>query len=172
MRFSPSIEHVEERIHLLRGCKVMMGHDLAELYCVPLKALNQAVKRNKERFPEDFMFRLTREESAGLRLQNAFLKPGRGRHRKYLPYAFTEHGAVMLSAILKSPVAVATSIQIVRAFNHLRRIALGHRELVQALEELACRVTGHDEQFKVVFAALRKLTHPPAKPRKQIGFRP
>ncbi|MFA6315861.1 MAG: hypothetical protein WC943_00425 [Elusimicrobiota bacterium] len=96
----------------------------------------------------------------------------RGQHRKYLPYAFTEHGAVMLSAVLRTPIAVSASIQIVRAFNRLRKMAAAHKDLALALSELAKKVAGHDDQFKIVFDALQRLEEPPAKPRKQIGFVP
>ncbi|HAM35374.1 MAG TPA: DNA-binding protein [Elusimicrobia bacterium] len=165
-------DHIEQKIHLLRGHRVMLDSDLALIYGVTTKRLNQQVYRNKERFPADFMFRLTPEERDSLRLQIATLKTGRGQHQKYLPYAFTEHGAVMLSAVLRTPIAVSASIQIVRAFNRLRQMALAHKDLAVALAELARRVTGHDEQFQAVFDAIRELMDPPLKPRKQIGFTP
>jgi hypothetical protein len=172
MKSLMSTDHIEQQIHLIRGHRVMLDADVARIYGVSTIRLNQQVSRNRERFPEDFMFRLTKEETDALRLQNAILKTGRGQHRKYLPFAFTEHGAAMLSAVLRTPVAVAASIQIVRAFNRLRQMALAHKDMTLALAELARRVTGHDEQFQAVFDAIHELMEPPVGPRKQIGFTP
>ena len=148
-------DHIEQQIHQIRSHRVMLDADVAHIYGVSTMRLNQQVNRNRERFPEDFMFQLTKEEAAALRLQNAILKTSRGQHRKYLPYAFTEHGAVMLSAVLRTPVAVAASIQIVRAFNRLRQMARAHKDQAIALAELARRVAGHDEKFQAVFEVIR-----------------
>ena len=158
----------------------MLDADLAALYGVTTKRLNEQVKRNRDRFPDDFMFVLTADEAArlksqiaaskddmALRSQNATLKKGRGRHRKYLPYVFTEHGAVMLANVLRSRVAVEASIQVVRAFVQLRELALTHAELGRRLDELERK---YDAQFKVVFQAIRELMAPPAPSRKRIGF--
>src|SRR5690242_6521283 len=123
---------IASRIFLVRGHKVMVDQDLAKVYGVSTKRLNQQVQRNLKRFPSDFMFRVTPEEADSLRLHFATLdRPGRGQHRKYRPYVFTEHGAVMVSAILKTPVAIEASIYIARAFNDLRRLLGSHRELAE-----------------------------------------
>ena len=138
------------------------------LYGVTTKRLNEQVKRNIDRFPGDFMFQLTKEEYESLRSQFATLKPtGRGRHRKYLPYVFTEHGAVMLANVLNSPVAIRASIQVVRAFIRLREILATHKELARKLDEMEKK---YDTQFKVVFEAIRKLMTPPREARRPIGF--
>ena len=165
------IEHIEQRIYMLRGHRVMLDFDLAKIYGVSTARLNQQTRRNLARFPSDFLIQLTGDEAKNLMLQNAISSRGHGGRRKP-PLAFTEHGAVMLAAVLNSPVAVAASIQIVRAFNRLRQMALVHKDLAFALAELARKVAGHDEQFKVVFDAIRELMEPPAKPHKQIGFTP
>lgn len=160
------VERIESRILLIRGHKVMLDSDLAELYRVSTKRLNEQVRRNRERFPEDFMFQLTPEETEALRSQFATSNRGRGG-RRYRPYAFTEHGAVMLASVLNSPVAVQASIQVVRAFIRLREILATHKELARKLAELEQK---YDRQFKVVFDAIRELMAPPKKERKEIGF--
>lgn len=162
------IERIESRILLLRGQKVMLDIDLATLYEVEVRVLNQAVKRNIERFPADFMFQLTAEEAALLRSQTVILKTGRGRHRKYMSYAFTEQGVAMLSSVLRSPRAVRVNIEIMRAFVRLRRMLASHAELARKLAALEKK---YDAQFKVVFDAIRELMSPP-KPgkRRPIGF--
>lgn len=152
----------------------MLDRDLANLYGVPTKVLNQAVKRNKGRFPEDFMFQLTDQEGkswwtdvmhARLRSQNVTLK--RGQHMKYRPYAFTEHGILMLSSVLNSERAIQVNIAIMRAFVRLRKILESHAELARKLEELEKK---YDSQFKVVFEAIRQLMAAPEKHPKKIGF--
>jgi phage regulator Rha-like protein len=160
------VERIESRILLIRGHKVMLDSDLAEVYHVSTKRLNEQVKRNRERFPEDFMFQLTHKETANLWSQSATSNSGRGG-RRYRPYAFTEHGAVMLASVLNSPVAVQASIQVVRAFIRLREILATHRQLARQLADLEQK---YDKQFKVVFDAIRELMAPPKKERKQIGF--
>ena len=162
------IERIERAILVIRGHKVMLDTDLALLYDVEIKALNQAVKRNIERFPADFMFQLTVEEADFLRSQFVTLKPGRGQHRKYLPYAFTEQGVAMLSSVLRSPRAVQVNIEIMRAFVKLRRLLTEHAELARKLAQLERR---YDGQFKVVFEAIRELMEPRPLPRRRIGFR-
>lgn len=161
-------ERIERRILLIRSQKVMLDSDLAELYQVETKVLNQAVKRNLERFPADFMFQLTPEETKSLRSQIVTSKKGRGG-RRYPPRVFTEHGAVMLASVLNSPVAVQASIQVVRAFIRLRGILAAHKELAHKLEELEKK---YDKQFKAVFDAIRQLMEPPEPKRKRIGFKP
>jgi hypothetical protein len=160
------VASIERRIYLVRGEKVMLDADLAELYEVPTKVFNQAVKRNLDRFPEDFMFRVTKEESESLRSQIVTSKIGRGG-RRTLPYVFTEQGVAMLSSVLRSRRAIEVNIAIMRAFVNLRRMMLSNEELnrkVNALEQK------YDENFKVVFDALRRLLAAPEKPRRRIGF--
>ena len=163
------IESVEQRIFVIRGQKVILDTDLAQLYGVTTKRLNEQVKRNRDRFPEDFMFRLSLEEGRSilaLRSQIATLK--RGRHLKYAPYVFTEHGTVMAANVLNSPVAVNASIQVVRAFVRLREIMATHKDLVQKLKQMEKK---YDRRFKVVFDAIRELMAPPiSASRRQIGF--
>lgn len=162
------MERIERAILLIRGEKVMLDSDLAELYGVETKTLNQAVKRNILRFPEDFMFRLTQEEHdevASLRSQIVTLK--RGEHRKYPPYAFTEQGVAMLSCVLHSDRAVRVNIEIMRAFVKLRQLLSSNAELAR---KLAALEKTYDQQFKVVFDAIRQLMSPPDSKRREIGF--
>jgi phage regulator Rha-like protein len=168
------IAKIERLIFLIRGQRVMLDRDLAILYGVPTKVLNQAVKRNKDRFPEDFMFQLTEQEGkkwwtemmdARLRSQNVTLK--RGQHMKYWPYAFTEHGILMLSSVLNSERAIRVNIAIMRAFMRLRKILESHAELARKLEELEKK---YDSQFRVVFEAIRQVMAPKETPSKRIGF--
>ncbi len=146
----------------------MLDFDLAMLYGVEVKVLNQAVRRNKERFPADFMFQLTREEARSLRSQIVTLDIGRGRHRKYLPKAFTEQGVAMLSSVLRSPRAVRVNIEIMRAFVQLRRILGANEELARKLDALEQK---YDSQFRAVFHAIRELMMPSRPPKRTIGFR-
>jgi hypothetical protein len=164
----PSVERIESRILVIRGQKVMLDASLAGLYEVTTKALNQAVKRNLGRFPGDFMYQLTAEEAALLRSQSVTLKTGRGRHRKYQPYAFTEQGVAMLSSVLHSKRAVMVNVEIMRAFVRLRRILATHADLALKLAALEKK---YDAQFKSVFDVIRELMTPPEPPRKRrIGF--
>jgi hypothetical protein len=159
---------IEEGIVILRGKKVMLDGRLAALYGVETKALNQAVKRNLERFPKDFMFKLTPAEVASLRSQIVTLKRGRGKHRKYLPYAFTEQGVAMLSSVLRSRRAVRVNVEIMRAFVRLRSASAAYEGLARKLLELEHK---YDSQFKVVFDAIRELMAPPTDDQKRrIGF--
>jgi hypothetical protein len=168
-------ELIEQSILLIRGQKVMIDRDLANLYGVPTKVLNQAVRRNPSRFPEDFMFQLTFEEANALqsrltpasRSQIVTLKQSRGQNLKYQPYAFTEHGILMLSSVLKSDRAVDVNIEIMRAFVRLRELLASNVELANRLDKLESEYDGH---FKIVFQALRQLMVPAAPKRKQIGF--
>lgn len=165
-----SVTEVERIIHTIRGRRVMLDFDLASVYGVTVKRLNEQVRRNKDRFPPDFMFQLTYQEVTALRSQFATLEiiGGRGRYRKYLPYAFTEHGAIMLANVLKSPQAIQASIQVVRVFVRLRELALTHRDLLLKINAMERK---YDTQFKVVFEAIRRLMEPPpVKPRPRIGF--
>ena len=170
MTISVPVEAIEKRILLLRGQKVMLDEDLAELYGVETRILNQAVKRNLLRFPEDFMFQLSEEEFSEyqtLRSQFVILKKGRGQHRKYLPYAFTEQGVAMLSSVLNSDRAIEVNIEIMRAFVKLREMIASHKDLAKKLEELEQK---YDSQFSIVFDAIRQLMTPQKLSGKKIGF--
>jgi len=172
------VETVADKIVLIRGQKVMLDRDLAELYEVETKALNRTVKRNQDRFPDDFMFQLTAQEAKSLRRQNGTsnlesqsgaARPGRGG-RRYLSYAFTEQGVAMLSSVLKSKRAVQVNIAIMRAFVRLRELLATHKDLAR---KLAAMEKKYDAQFKVVFDAIRNLMTPtPLPPKRQIGFIP
>ncbi len=181
---APSPEQIDRSILVVRGHKVLLDEQLAGFYAVETRALVQAVKRNVNRFPEDFMFRLTGDEWAalrsqtkpsGLRSQTVILKSGRGQHRKYVPYAFTEQGVAMLSSVLRSPRAVKVNIQIMRAFVRLRQLLSAHKELAERLTKLEEQMRRRDHavarQFQQVFALLDQLFNPPSPPRKRIGFR-
>ena len=156
-------EVVERNIYLIRNKRVMLDRDIAVLYGVETKVLNQAVKRNMGRFPEDFMFQLTREEVENPRSQIVTLK--QGQNIKYLPYAFTEHGILMLSSVLNSHKAIQVNIQIMRIFIKLREMALTHRDLLAKIEQLESK---YDEQFLVVFKAIKALLDDRKEPPKRF----
>ncbi|MBE0427070.1 MAG: ORF6N domain-containing protein [Nitrospirae bacterium] len=160
-------EVIERRIYMIRGHKVMLDSDLAELYGVETKRLNEQVRRNLSRFPDDFMFQLTAEEEFSLKSQIATLKTGRGLHRKYLPYAFTEQGVAMLSTVLNSERAIQVNIAIMRSFIKIREMLSAHKDLARKLEEMEKK---YDAQFKVVFDAIRQLMTPPETKKRGIGF--
>jgi phage regulator Rha-like protein len=160
------VERIERAILSIRGEKVMLDSDLAELYGVETKALNRAVKRNRSRFPNDFIFQLTVKEVKSLRCQIGTSNVGRGG-RRYLPYAFTEHGALMLANVLNSERAAQTSVMVVRAFVRLRQMLASNAELARKLAALENK---YDAQFKVVFDAIRQLMSPPEPKRREIGF--
>ena len=162
-----SSEIIEKKIFIIRGHKVMLDKDLAELYGVSTKRLNEQVKRNKKRFPIDFMFKLTKKESFSLRSQNATLE--QYKHYKYLPYAFTEHGVAMLSGILNSNRAIQVNIAIMRAFVKLRAILSQNRELKSKLSELERKIEKHDTDISTIFEAIRRLMAPDSKSKKQNG---
>jgi len=159
-------ENIPQRILTIRGHRVMLDVDLAELYDVPTKSLNQAIRRNMDRFPEDFMFQLTEAEFADLRSQFVTSKKKRGG-RRYMPYVFTEQGVAMLSGVLNSDRAVQVNIAIMRAFVRMRETMASHRELAQRLNTLE---KTYDAHFRVVFDAIRALMEPPKRPRRRIGF--
>lgn len=162
-----AVERIERAILVLRGHKVMLDADLAALYEVSTKVLLQAVKRNLERFPADFMFQLNAEEFQVLRSQFVTSKaPGRGG-RRYAPYAFTEQGVAMLSTVLNSPRAVAVNIEIMRAFVRLRLLLASNKELARRLDALEAKT---DAQFAAVFEAIRQLMTPPEPKKRPIGF--
>jgi hypothetical protein len=160
-------DRIARRIHVIHGQKVMLDSDLAALYGVSSKRLNEQVKRNRRRFPRDFMFHLNGVEARALRSQIATLNRGRGRHRKYQPYAFTEHGAVMLASVLNSTVAVRASIQVVRAFVRLRARLDADTELSRKLTDLE---RNYDRRFRIVFDAIRQLMQSPPTRTRRIGF--
>lgn len=161
-------ERIESCILLIRGQKVMLDSDLAELYGASTGALTRAVRRNSDRFPSDFMFRLNKAEVANLRSQLGTSSQWGGR--RYTPYAFTEQGVAMLSSVLRSKRAVMVNIQIMRAFVKLREMLGTHRELARKLAQLEKRIEGHDEEITVIFEAIRQLMEPPDKTSKRIGF--
>ena len=153
--------------------KVMLDADLAELYGVPTGRLNEQVKRNIDRFPPEFMYLLTKVEAESLRSQIATLKPGRGQHRKYLPYVFTEHGAIMAASVLDSERAVQVSIYVVRAFVQLREMLSSNKALARKLNELERKLTTHDHAITELIEAIRQLMTPPEpKKKRPIGFAP
>ena len=159
------IDQIESIIFLIRGQKVMLSPHLAELYNIEPRVLVQAVKRNIDRFPGDFMFQLSNDEFANLKSQ--IVTSSWGGPRRAKPYAFTEQGVAMLSSVLKSKRAVQVNIEIMRAFVQIRQLLASHTELASKLLEMEKK---YDEQFKIVFEAIRQLMTPPAKPRKKIGF--
>ena len=163
-----SPDFIERRIYLIRKQKIMLDSDLAELYGVETFNFNKAVKRNIDRFPDDFMFQLSQEEAESLRFQTGMSKvSGRGG-RRYLPYAFTEQGVAMLSSVLKSKRAVQVNITIMRAFVKLRELLATHKDLAEKLEALEKK---YDRQFKIVFDAIRQLMKPEGPPKeRRIGF--
>lgn len=165
------LERISSVIRTIRGQRVILDADLAVIYGVLTGRLNEQVKRNRERFPSDFMFQLTQEEATGVgRLRSQFAILKRGQHLKYLPHAFTEHGAIMAANILNSPRAVQMSVYVVRAFVQLRTLFTGHKELADQLAKLERRVGTHDKQIQTVFEAIRQLMTPPDPPRRKIGF--
>lgn len=161
------VQSIVNKIYHFRGVNVMLDRDLAELYGVETKRLKEQVKRNIDRFPDDFMFELTKEEFEVLRSQNATSKmEGRGGVR-YLPYAFTEHGVLMLSNILNSEKAVKVSIQVIRAFSKLKQMLSTHEDLKKKIEEMENR---YDHQFRIIFDAIKQLIEEDLKPKRDIGF--
>ena len=152
----------------IRGVAVLLDRDLAAFYGVETRVLKQAVRRNIERFPKDFMFELTTEEQITLRSQNVTLK--RGQHSKYLPFAFTEQGVAMLSSVLNSDRAIEVNIAIMRAFVQLRKMIASNEELARKLEELENKIEKHDEDIGLIFEAIRELMTPPDTPPRKIGF--
>ena len=170
MKLIASVEQIESRIFVIRGQKVMLDADLAELYGVETKRLNEQVSRNRERFPEDFMFQLTAEEFANLKSQ--FATSSWGGRRK-LPYVFTEHGAIMAASVLNSPRAIEISVHVVRAFVRLRELVAGNKELAQKLNQLERKVGAHDRAIAELINAIRQLMTPvDPKKKRPIGFAP
>lgn len=168
------IDHITQAILILRGQRVLLDSDLAELYGVTTKRFNEQVRRNLQRFPPDFMFQLTAAEADSLRSQIATLKSGRGQHRKYAPYVFSEHGAIMAAMILNSPRAVEMSVYIVRAFVQLRELLTSNKQLAKRLDELEERVTRklstHDQAITEIIKTIRQLMAQPEPNKRPIGF--
>jgi len=160
-------ELIEQKIYLIRGQKVMLDKDLAKLYGVPTKRLNEQVRRNLKRFPSDFAFLLTKQEAMVLRSQFATSRWG---GQRYLPYVFTEQGVAMLSTVLKSEKAIQVNIAIMRAFVKLRYILSTNKELAYKLKELEQKIEKHDTEIQGIFEAIRQLMAPPDKPKRRIGF--
>lgn len=164
------IEVIEKKIYLIRGQKVMLDSDLAELYGVETSNLNKSVKRNSDRFPQDFMFQLMKEEADSLRFQIGISKTeGRGG-RRYRPYAFTEQGVAMLSSVLRSKRAIHMNIAIMRVFVKLKEILSTHKELAGKLSELENKIERHDGEIELIFDAIRQLMAPQEPSKKKIGF--
>lgn len=163
-------EVVISKIYLIRSHKVMLDIDLAELYQVETKRLNEQVKRNADRFPEDFMFQLTDEEWESLRSQIATSKKGRGG-RRYAPLAFTEHGVLMLSSVLNSERAVQVNIQIMKIYAKLKGMLIDYKDILLKLEKLEKKVSDHDDDFKIVFTYLKELLNPKTDPMCKVGFK-
>jgi uncharacterized protein YjcR len=161
-------DRIARMIVLLRGQKVMLDADLAQMYGVEVKQLKRQARRNIDRFPQDFMFELSSEEYRLLRCQSGTLK--RGAHSKYLPYAFTEQGVAMLSSVLKSKKAIHVNIAIMRVFVRLREILSTHKDLAHKLSTLETRIDKHDHQIQSIFDAINQLISPPEKPNRHIGF--
>ena len=164
------VEAIDQRILLIRGLRVILDTELARIFGVPTFRLNEAVKRNRERFPEDFMLQLTQEEFSSLTSQIAISKTGRGGRRS-LPRAFTEHGVLMAANVLRSDRAVRMSVHVVRAFVRLREMLASHKELAQKLADLEQRISKHDTDIQAIVIAIRRLMEPPQlPPKRRIGF--
>ncbi len=178
MTFARKIANLESAVHLIRGQRVMFDSDLAAIYRVTTKRLNEQVKRNRSRFPEDFAFQLTAKDIEDLRsqiatssLRSQFATSKRKGGRRYLPWVFTEHGALMLASVLNSEIAVQASVRVVRAFVRLREMVAANAQLAAKLEELERRFDSHDEAIANLFAALKQLVAPSEQPkRREIGF--
>ena len=164
-------ELVMNKIYLIRDQKVMIDKDLAELYGVETRVLNQAVKRNAQRFPGDFMFRLKHKEWKSLRSQFVTLKTSRGAHSKFLPFVFTEQGVAMLSSVLRSETAIGVNIQIIRVFTRMRAMILTHKDILLKIEKIEKKLSGHDEEIQVIFNYLKRLLNPAQPARRKIGFK-
>ena len=168
------VKHITQSILVFRGHKVLLDVELAELYGVPTKVLNQAVKRNAERFPEDFMFRLSRAEAEALNRSQSVTGSQKHRDPRFPPHAFTEHGAIMAASVLNSPQAVEMSVYVVRAFVHLRELLSSNRELARRFAQLETRLdkklTEHDRAIGAILSAIRELMYPTPPKRRPIGF--
>ncbi len=168
---NPSLpdEVLMDKIHLIRGKKVMLDRDLADLYGVETRRLKEQVRRNSNRFPGDFMFELTEQEHENLKKQNNIRS--RGRHSKYPPYAFTEHGVLMLSSVLNSERATIVNIKIMRVYVRIREMLLTHKDLLLKMDQLEKKVSSQDDKFILVFEYLKKFIDVQEKPRRKVGFK-
>ena len=175
-------ELVMNKIYMIRGQKVMLDFDLAELYGVETRSLNQAVKRNDNRFPGDFMFRLSKSEWESLRSQivtssdksnssQIVMSSKKHRGSVYLPYVFTGQGVAMISSVLKSETAIRVNIQIIRIFTRMREVIMTHKDILLQLEKIEKKLAGHDEDITLIFQYLKQLLNPPQPPRRKIGFK-
>lgn len=164
-----SDEQLLGKVHFIRGQRIMLDRDLAHLYDVEVRRLKEQVRRNKERFPEAFLFELTLEEDHALRSQNATLK--QGAHGKYPPFAFTEHGILMLANVLRSERAIAVSIRIIDLFVRMRQVLVAHQDILLRLEQLERRVGGQAGDIQLLFQHLEHLLAPPSEPRRRIGYK-
>lgn len=167
------LERIQSHIVVLRGQRVLLDMDLAALFEVPTKRLNEQVKRNLAKFPNDFVFQLSREEAAGMINNRSQSATSSAKHRvsRALPYAFTEHGAIQAANVLRSDVAVQMSVQVVRAFVGLRQLVVNHKAIAKKLSELDARIGEHDEQLAAIVEALHRLAEPvPSEKRRRIGF--
>lgn len=164
-------ETIINMIYYIRGHKVMLDADLAEMYGVETKRLKEAVKRNIERFPEQYMFELTKKEGDSLRSQIATLKKGRGKHSKYFPYAFTEHGVLMVANVLKSKRAIKTSMRIIDVFIRMREMLSTHKDILLKLEHMEKQLSKNNSEIQYIFDVLKQLLHQPNKPMKRIGYK-
>jgi phage regulator Rha-like protein len=175
MSSDTSLVTIEEQIHFIRGRRVVLSSDLAKFYGVSAKRLNEQVKRNKDRFPKDFLFQLTDQEVNSLKSQNATLEKGKGQHAKYLPFAFTEHGAVMAANVLNSPVAIEASILIVRAFIRMREVIYEHSDLKKRLQEIEGRLAkgfaAHEQELQEIRFLISQLEQPIERNKRPIGFK-
>lgn len=169
-RLPVPIELIERRIYLIRGQKVMLDTDLAEIYKVEARALNQAIRRNLDRFPEDFMFQLSLDEAAALRSQTVILDKGRGRYSKYAPLAFTEHGVAMLAGVLRSQRAAQMSIFIIRAFVKMRELA-SHKDLAARVEKVEAAQKKHGSIIGILAEEIDEMKRLPEPPKRRIGFK-
>ena len=165
-----SIDEIAQRILIVRGRRVLLDADLAAFYGVTTKRFNEQVKRNLARFPEDFMFQLNAMESAALRSQFATLKVGRGQHRKYPPYAFTEHGSIQAATILNSPRATEVSVHVVRAFIELRNLVAGNKNLTAKIAGIEHKLDSHDQAISSLVESVRQLLATPEPAKRPIGF--
>ena len=163
-----ALQKIENKIYLIRRCRIMLDSDLAKMNGVTTKRLNEQVKRNLDRFPSDFMFLLSTKEFEILKSQNATSRWG---GRRKLPYVFTEYGALMLASVLNSPIAIRGSIQVVRAFMYLRQMLENNKKFSMKLKELENKIGDHAIDIKFLFETIRQLMNPPQTPRKRIGFK-
>ena len=164
-------ERIFKKIIIVRDQKILLDNDLAELYGVSTKVLKQAVRRNIDRFPEDFLFELTKTETKSLRSQFVTLENGRGKYSKYLPFAFTEQGVAMLSSVLNSPQAIAVNIQIMRMFVKMRQLITSYKSLLDKIEKLEASDSEKNKHIKNIYSVIKELLEPSIKSKRPIGFK-